>query len=226
MIAKLLSALSIAALAAGAAYAQDAAAPAPKPAQAEAAHAEQGLDAAQVTTKDDAKEYGTMEFQLADVDSDGKVKQEEFIAYVTAQLEVEAQVENSMLAAGGSAEETAVAESGEVTADAYAQETAGAGDADSAESAVAAAEASAQTDGATETAEATAETAAPGAQAPEVSPEKIFAEISGGKETITKKAMIKARLANFDEADANDDATLDESEKAQFVNLVWGRTES
>ena len=209
MIGRLLSALSIAALAAGAAYAQDPAEPAVDAAQAEAAQAEeQTLDATQVTTKDDAKEYGQMEFQLADADGDSKVNQEEFIAYAMAQIMAEADAENATLAAAEPAEETAAA-----------------GEAGSAE-AVAAAEASAQSEGAAETAEASVETPAAGTEAPEFSPEKLFAEISGGKETITKKAMIKARLANFDEADANDDATLDESEKAQFAALVWGRTES
>lgn len=188
MIGRLLSALSIAALAAGAAYAQDPAEPAADAAQAEAAQAEeQTLDATQVTTKDDAKEYGQMEFQLADANGDSKVNQEEFIAYAMAQIMAEADAENATLAA---------------------------------------AEASAQSEGAAETAEASVETPAAGTQASEISPEKIFAEISGGKETVTRKAMIEARLANFDEADANHDATLDESEKARFANLVWGRMES
>jgi hypothetical protein len=63
-----------------------------------------------------------------------------------------------------------------------------------------------------------------GAQA--VTSESLFADLAAGKESITKDEFLKARKASFDEADANDDDQLDETEKLQFAALVKGEAKS
>lgn len=57
-------------------------------------------------------------------------------------------------------------------------------------------------------------------------PQDLFAALADGEKTLNEKSIVKARLASFDEADANDDETLDENEKAAFAALVWGRKAS
>jgi len=134
------------------------------------------LDAKSVTTKDDARLFAVAEFNLVDINADGKIDQEEFVAYATASAKgAEADTANEV-----------VAEAAEIE---------GEGD-------VAA------------IAEAT------------TAPEEIFAEISEGEETIDQVKMVEARIADFDEADANNDETLDASEKEQFAALVTGKKSS
>ncbi len=50
--------------------------------------------------------------------------------------------------------------------------------------------------------------------------EEQFAKISKGDETITQDEIVEARLAQFDAADADDDETLSEEERASFETLT------
>lgn len=64
------------------------------------------------------------------------------------------------------------------------------------------------------------------AEAEATAPEELFAALSGGKETISEKQLVKARLDNFKQADANKDNQLDDAEKEAFTALVTGRKAS
>lgn len=50
--------------------------------------------------------------------------------------------------------------------------------------------------------------------------EQQFAEISNGDETISETELAEARVKQFDEADADDDETLDSEERTQFASLT------
>ncbi|WP_411818258.1 hypothetical protein [Hyphococcus sp. DH-69] len=58
------------------------------------------------------------------------------------------------------------------------------------------------------------------APAQEKSAEETFAEISNGDEAISETEMVETRVAQFDEADANDDEKLDEQESQQFASMT------
>lgn len=57
-------------------------------------------------------------------------------------------------------------------------------------------------------------------------PEDLFAALSGGKDAITEKQLVNARLGHFKQADANKDSELDDSEREAFAALVTGRKAS
>ncbi|HOP19680.1 MAG TPA: hypothetical protein PK585_06345, partial [Amphiplicatus sp.] len=122
--------------------------------------------------------------------ADGKISQDEFVAFAAAQLEYQSAEDAATLASAETPVEGATVAS------------------DVAETVVAEAE--------------QAEEAA----TDEPTPEEFFVALSDGKDTINEKTLIKARLASFDEADANDDNALDDAEKAQFAALVWGKASS
>ena len=192
MIVRILSAVCVAAIAGGIAIAQDDMTPQTTAPSAEemTVPPQNVLDALAVTTKDDAREYGQKEFTLADADADGKISQDEFVAFAAAQLEYQSAEDATTMAAAETPAEGATVAS-DVAATVIAE-------AEPAEEAA---------------------TAGP-------TPEELFAELSDGKEAITEKTLINARLASFDEADANDDNALDDAEKAQFAALVWGKATS
>lgn len=50
--------------------------------------------------------------------------------------------------------------------------------------------------------------------------EEQFAEISKGDEAISHDELVETRVAQFDEADQNDDEALDETERMQFAALT------
>lgn len=54
----------------------------------------------------------------------------------------------------------------------------------------------------------------------------MFQALSDGDESISKKILVKARLANFKQADANRDKTLDEAERQKFGDFIWMRATS
>lgn len=192
MIVRILSAVSVAAIAGGIAIAQDDMTPQTTAPSAEemTVPPQNVLDALAVTTKDDAREYGQKEFTLADADADGKISQDEFVAFAAAQLEYQSAEDAATLASAETPVEGATVAS------------------DVAETVVAEAEPVEE------------------AATDEPTPEELFAALSDGKDTINEKTLIKARLASFDEADANDDNALDDAEKAQFAALVWGKASS
>lgn len=194
MIAKFLSAASLAILASGVAYAENGTDPADA-----ADHAQLMPDAAQVTTKDDARAYGEQEFILADANADGKVTQQEFMDYAKAQMMAEAAEKQAITVAAAEPSQMSEAAAGGKSAGAELAVTAEA----------------AKPDASMTTGEEKTPT-----------PEQLFAELSGGKDTINEKTLVKARLENFTKADANGDQKLDDSEKAQFAALVWGRKAS
>lgn len=97
MIGKVLSALSVAALAGGVVYAQAGDDSAPAAAEAPV------LEAAGVSTRDEARAYADQEFELADLNKDGKVTQPEYIGFVRGQLAARAR------AAAGEARDEQVA---------------------------------------------------------------------------------------------------------------------
>ncbi|GEM_PF-5561056 len=120
----------------------------------------QAADAAKVTTRDDAMRFAESEFSEADLNDNGALDREEFLAYQAAKNPADAQsINNSTV---GEAERAAL------------------------------------------------ETAA----------EEKFAAISNGDELVSKSELIEARIADFDEADANDDDKLDTVERQKFAQLV------
>lgn len=50
--------------------------------------------------------------------------------------------------------------------------------------------------------------------------EEQFAEMSNGDEELSQTELVETRVAQFDEADENDDAALDEEERIQFAMLT------
>jgi predicted deacylase len=176
MIGRVLSALSVAALAGGVVYAQggEDGAPAVKDTPV--------LEAAKVSTKDEARAYGEQEFELADLNKDGKVTQLEYIGFVRGQLAARAKA-----AAGETSEEQVMLSEDKTHF-------------------VAAAEPPSD------------DTSLSGAV-----PAALFQALSGGEATVTRKILVKARLANFKQADADRDNTLDEIERQKFADLVWLR---
>ena len=60
------------------------------------------------------------------------------------------------------------------------------------------------------------------AEAPkaEITADQAFAEISKGDEAISETEMVETRIAQFDEADADKDEKLNESERQQFASLT------
>lgn len=179
MIGRVLSALSVAALAGGVVYAQGGEESAP------AEKATPVLEAAKVSTKDDARAYGEQEFGLADINKDGKVTQPEYVAFVRGQLAARAK------AAAGDAGEEQAALSEDKTHFV-----------------------------------AVAEPPSEGVVLTGAVPAALFQALSGGGESINKKILVKARLTNFKQADANRDKTLDDAERKAFDDLVWMRTPS
>lgn len=178
MIGRVLSALSVAALAGGVVYAQagDDGAPAVETPV---------LEAAEVSTRDEARAYAEQEFELADLNRDGKVTQPEYVSFVRGQLAARAK------AATSDRREEQVELSEDKTHFV-----------------------------------ATAEPPSDRAALTGAVPAALFQALSGGEETINKKILVKARLANFKQADANRDKTLDEAERQKFGDLVWLREAS
>ncbi len=123
------------------------------------------LDAAQVETKDEAKLFAEAEFKQADINQDGKVDKNEFLAYAV----IRAPLPNPDMEG---LDEPSIAESDEVAS----------------------------------------------MEQPE-SAEEQFAEISNGDEVISESEMVESRIAQFDEADTNDDEALDETERDTFIKL-------
>jgi len=136
------------------------------------------IDVAQVTTRDDARLFAEAEFTQADLDLNGKISKEEFLAYAAAKA---APAINEVDEATGAIEPHAASVKIESE-----------GDADSMETAV--------------------ETA--------TTPEEQFAELANGDKKITKDELVESRIANFDEADVNNDETLDDEERQQFAALI------
>lgn len=201
MIGRMLSALTVALLAGGAAIAQNTDALAPEaPAVTDAATLDtMALDVNAVTTKDEARAFGEAEFKIADANADGKIELAEFITYTQTQFADDAEPASVAAALEGEGdistpESTAMAE-GETTVMADA--------------------------GAAPVADMTAD-----AEVDVATPEEAFAEISDGKETINEKTLVKARLAAFDKADTDDDEILNDAEKLEFAALVTGRAAS
>lgn len=179
MIGRVLSALSVAALAGGVVYAQagDDGAPEAEPTPI--------LGAAEVSTRDEARAYAEQEFELADLNKDGKVTQPEYIGFVRGQLAARAK------AAADDSREEQVELSEDKTHFV-----------------------------------ATAEPPSDKVALTGAAPAALFQALSGGEESISKKILVKARLANFKQADANRDKTLDETERQKFGDLVWLRQKS
>lgn len=59
-----------------------------------------------------------------------------------------------------------------------------------------------------------------------VSPDAVFAELSGGKQTVSRQELIDARVEIFDKADADGDGALDAQENRQFAELLWSQSAS
>lgn len=123
------------------------------------------LDAAQVNTRDEAKLYAESEFKQADINKDGSVDKNEFLAYAVIRAPIEDPMPEGV-------DEPVTVEGDE-----------------------------------------TASTEEP------ANAEEQFAEISNGDEKISETEMIESRVAQFDEADTNDDAQLDPEERKQFIKL-------
>ena len=62
--------------------------------------------------------------------------------------------------------------------------------------------------------------------AADASAEEEFDKISKGDEEITEDHMVETRVAQFDEADVNDDEKLDETERQTFATLTKAPTTS
>ncbi len=58
------------------------------------------------------------------------------------------------------------------------------------------------------------------AEAKVESAEEEFAEISNGDEEISETELVEKRVAQFDEADADDDEELDATERVQFAQMT------
>ena len=214
MIVRILSAVSVAALCGGAVFAQNADETAPA-AELTAAPVEEtapailAADATKVTNLAEAKNFGEVEFVLADADADGKLTLAEFVGYSdkrdAAKMEAKLAAEAGLTINAAADAETAAMmpedHSGHDMAD-MTHDTGEAQDMDTAMDADAA------------TAEA----------APAVTAETIFTKIAGEAETIDREALIAARVASFEEADADDDGALAEDEQAAFTALVWGES--
>jgi hypothetical protein len=122
------------------------------------------LDAAQVKTKSEAKLYAESEFRQADINKDGSVDKNEFLAYAVLRAPV-----NDPLAENIDEPVTASDETASMEEPANAEEQ--------------------------------------------------FAEISNGDEVISEMEMVERRVAQFDEADTNDDEQLDVEESKEFIKL-------
>lgn len=236
MLGRMVSAVAIAALAGGAVYAQADMDAAPEASMTTDASAPiLALDAAKVTTKDEAKTFGEIEFLIADADESGKLSIEEYVAYTAARIEARAAAE-AELAAADAALTIDVAADGaeplvtdEMTADM-------AMDAQSIDPAIVADAAAIEADDAaiidaetgidTEITIAEDAVIADESAAPTIDAESLFAKIANGKDEIDQKKFVKARVASFEDADANGDDLLDEIEQASFVEIVWGPSQS
>lgn len=64
------------------------------------------------------------------------------------------------------------------------------------------------------------------AEAKAETPEALFAALSDGKDAITEKQFVKARLDTFKKVDANKDNKLDDSEKEAFTAIITGHQPS
>lgn len=135
------------------------------------------LDVAQVSTRDDAKLLAEAEFKQADLDMNGEISKDEFIAYA------------SVKTTRNISEPATTATVTEPANTALNTEPAAEGDADIEANLPATAE-------------------------------EQFAMLSKDDEEISKDEMIEARVAGFEEADANDDEVLDDNERQKFVALV------
>lgn len=131
------------------------------------------MDASQVATKEEAKLYAASEFDQADLDQDGNIDKDEFIAYASVRAPVNdpaLSIPDEVLEADQDAAETVVESESDATAAATAEEQ--------------------------------------------------FAELSNGDEQISESELVDKRVAQFDEADDNQDEKLDTDERMKFASLT------
>ncbi len=188
------------------------------------------IDAAQVLTRDDAKALAEAEFTQADLDANGKVSKIEFVAYASAKVTSTVHAEGDTdgvstpilasvtpIEADEKSEKAAKAEGKKAKkakkdAETAAAEVIGEGDAE-----IETAKGEVEGDAAYDVAEAKTDEKA---EEKALTTEEQFAELSKGDEELTKEELIESRIAVFDAADANNDETLDDEERAHFAKLV------